>query len=289
MDLMDLDVRRAMIERLKILTRPAVWLRPSPASTGMRTSKIGGQFAWPPGVSWPVCNTPEPSIPDDIPHNDNYVALAQFLKSDFPQISFPPESDILQLLWCPRHHNHATHPLWLLGPEIRAFWHSVVELEERPNPIALAPNPFLVPQECTFHPVWLDDTPDWLDLSEAERHRIDRHLTDVESKGDGAGVDYSGRIGAIPGTKLLGYPAWLNPETHPVCGNGHEMRHLFTVASQEVGDVGDWYFRYDPSFVARTVHRVVCPLGLDIIDGAVLIFYCEVCPDRPVRAVMQSG
>ena len=100
-----LDERQATIDRLDMPTLSAVWLRPTPRQgAGISVSKIGGPIGWPYAVPWPVCERTE-LLYDHLPEqNTYYVPAAQFLKDDFPEIHFPPESDILQLLWCPRHH-----------------------------------------------------------------------------------------------------------------------------------------------------------------------------------------
>lgn len=273
----DLRGRQALIERLGLQTRLAVWLRPTPQHAGELVSKIGGQIAWPPNVPWPTCHTPEPVIPPNSEHNDNYVPLAQFLKSDFPQISFPAESDVLQLLWCPRFHKHPANPTWLAGPEVRAFWRSRTSLEAHTNPIASHPEPSLVPNECIFRSIVIDDTKDWLELQDDQQHRVQELLgKDEHASTDSIGVRYGSTFGPVPGSKLLGYPGWHNPEPYPTCAEGHTMCHLFSTGSFEVEPgLGDWYWRYDTQFLDLTVHRAVCPVGLDILDGFVHIFYCE--------------
>jgi hypothetical protein len=287
----DLEGRRTLIEQLGLRTRLAVWLRPTQQHAGELVSKIGGQIAWPTNASWPSCHTPEPGIPPNSEHNDNYVPLAQFLRSDFPQISFPAKSDVLQLLWCPRFHGHPAHPRWHAGPEIQAFWHSWEGLEQHSNPIASQANPFLVPHECTFSPLAIDDTKDWLELQDDEQHRVQGlFCNDQTGSTEPIGVRYAQTLGPIPGTKLLGYPGWNNPEPYPTCAKGHVMCHLFTTGSVEVDpSFGDWYWRYDASFKDLAVHRSVDPVGLDALDGFVHIFYCDVCPDRPIHSLIQSG
>ena len=57
-------------------------------------SKIGGTFLWPATESWPVC--PFHEIP--------LVTVLQLRASDFPEMPFPPGTDLFQTLWCPREH-----------------------------------------------------------------------------------------------------------------------------------------------------------------------------------------
>src|SRR6266478_6819118 len=102
----DLRERMEVLRHLGIPTLPAVWLRPEPRPyAGVFTSKIGGQIGWPKEVPWPICDGSD--ILFDPPlneQNDYYVPVAQFRRDEFPEICFPENSDILQLLWCPRFH-----------------------------------------------------------------------------------------------------------------------------------------------------------------------------------------
>src|SRR5437660_5405135 len=60
----------------------------------MNASKLGGTFLWPMDEAWPVC--PAHEIP--------FVTVLQLRANDFPEMPFPPGSDLFQLLWCPREH-----------------------------------------------------------------------------------------------------------------------------------------------------------------------------------------
>src|SRR5579871_2557077 len=99
--------REEILSKLGVATLPAIWLRPKPqdklAST---TSKLGGPIAWPADVSWPICEARDVLMDYLTVQNDFLVPVGQFLKTDFPEISFPSGSDVLQILWCPRYHTH---------------------------------------------------------------------------------------------------------------------------------------------------------------------------------------
>src|ERR1022692_948127 len=155
----ELDVRKRICDRLHIPMVPAVWLRPESCCTVARAvSKTGGEIAWPPSVPWPVCDEQDWMMNDLASQNDSHVSAAQFLKMDFPEICFPPGSDILQVLWCPRYHKDRRSGS-IRGPNVKAFWHATDDLREVPNPQPKCADEYMIPNECLFRPIRLDDIP----------------------------------------------------------------------------------------------------------------------------------
>lgn len=51
-------------------------------------SKLGGAFVWPAREPWPECKT----------HAIPYVTALQLRSEDFPEMAFPAETDLFQLL-----------------------------------------------------------------------------------------------------------------------------------------------------------------------------------------------
>jgi hypothetical protein len=296
----ELEARSHILLELGVPTLPAVWLRPeADDGSGSEESKIGGQIGWPKGKPWPICDSVDFIADPCSEQNDYLVPVAQFRRDDFPEISFPEDSDILQLLWCPRFHR----PKGVIvdGPYLKAFWHAVADLEEVPNPEPSWADPGLVPNPCVWQPVWIDDAPVWRDLTAGQKAQVPgllqsrgallmhptpeslQWMEGMAGSSDAARYNHYG-LGTIPGTKLLGYANSDYQQAPPVCNCGSAMAHLFTASARELDpSIGAWYWRYDPSFRSETIHSSVGPMEIGALDGAVYVFYCDRCPERPVR------
>lgn len=297
---MDADFRRRqeLLAKSSAPTIPAVWLRPTiKADAGLTASKLGGKIAWPKTTKWPKCDGGD-EVYEHVPgRNDNYVPLAQFRKDDFPEINFPEESDILQLLWCPRLHMDAHNEDWVDGPKMKAFWHSVGQLEDLGNPKPRCPDPGLVPRECIFDPLRLDDTVMWVHLTESQRSKAVGPLAEEQYSGslewvpDEAvpALQWGETAGPIPGTKLLGYLNYgfhsLLEQNVPECNGGHRMSHLFTLTSGEIDPgEGKWYIRQRYRGGGEPLES-----WLRALVGVFHVFYCDKCQDHPVSTVLIQG
>ncbi len=174
--------RKALLDRLGIPTRLAVWLRPQHGQAGDRVSKLGGNFDWPSGVAWPVCPGQDVHFDETEVQNDYYVPVAQFLKTDFPEVEFPSGSDILQVLWCPRYHEDPDTDCGMLGPRVSAFWHRIADLHPFPNPMPRCPNSSLLPFECRLNPMRVEDVAHWQDWTAEHRQVFEEFRTLQESQ-----------------------------------------------------------------------------------------------------------
>jgi hypothetical protein len=274
----DLASRGRRLKNLGIPTLPAIWLRPKrvvPGSIGTTTSKIGGIIAWPTSVPWPICEIPHEHIGAPIERNsDSYVVVSQFQNADFPEIKFPDGADVVQILWCPHPHRHPSIQYGGIGPVPRVFWHSLAGLADGPNPIPRNPVDWLVPVECSFNPLRLDDAPGWGELTDQQRRRL-----------SGNNEGYHERLGTIPGTKLRGWMDWTS-HSIPVCTCGRTMELLFTIVDIDV-DVasGRWSQRYGERPEGQ---HGAGPVGISL-DHAMYIFYCETCLERPTQYLIENG
>jgi hypothetical protein len=285
-DNLDDEQRAALLVELGLPTIPAVWLRPVPTSgINTKASKIGGKFAWPARVPWPRCQSRDVFNDEEEHQNDFHVPLAQFRKDEFPEIRYPGEADILQLLWCPRFHEDPDTKWGLIGPEVAAAWHQVRDLEDIENPRPSFPEPKLIPTECAFRPLRLDDVPYLHALDDSLKTEVLDQL--ARAPGEVSPTNrYFDTLGPTPGTKLLGYS---DEQGSHFCRCGRPMAHLFTLGVVEVDRAnGDWYARFDvPPEQANW--QEVRAVGLKSLDGFVHIFYCESCPSRPLKVTTQFG
>lgn len=286
--------RKEVLDLFGIPTLPAVWLRPhAHASLASTASKIGGQIAWPEHVPWPACDSVDMWLDDGDFQNDFLVSLAQFRKDEYPEIRFPEESDILQILWCPRLHEDPDNELGMLGPNVKVFWHRMAELRPTVNPAPCCAWKDLVPVECALRPLHLDDAPPWWLLTARQQASVHEYQPKARIAAPGLGwrLDpYDSELGTIPGTKLLGYSTVRDELTDRTCTCGRLMAHLLEIGSHEVGPgSGEWYWRYDPTLSREHSRRAINPIGLSPLDGAVRIFYCEECPERPIATEWISG
>src|SRR5579871_5766091 len=133
--------------------------------------------------------------------NDFLVPVGQFLKTDFPEISFPSGSDVLQILWCPRYHTHPNGDIRMLGPNVKAFWHSTISLQRMTNPKPNCPDPTLVPEQCVLDPMRVADVPGFAVWTRAQKKKFD----EIESFSPNADGHTAIKIPAqqvqVPGTK----------------------------------------------------------------------------------------
>ncbi|WP_321475340.1 hypothetical protein [uncultured Paludibaculum sp.] len=288
----DFRHRNQILTTLGIPVRTTIWLRPGrttplPGSA----SKIGGVIAWPADVPWPVCDGGDTWLDEGDVQNDYFTPLAQFRQDDFPELPFPANSNILQLLWCPSLHDDPHSDIRILGPRTLAFWHRIDRLQTVSNPTPRCARPGLIPGECAFQPLRMADPPPWWLLTAEEQDRF----VNLVSAGDPAldaletTIAHWDNVGTVPGTKLLGHSFdWQRGGGDRTCACGREMPHLFTIGAREVDpSFGAWYWRYDPSL--KSAGRTIRVEGIHSLDGSVEIFCCDVCPDRPIKAHWFTG
>ncbi|MEY9895073.1 hypothetical protein ABIA35_003108 [Catenulispora sp. MAP12-49] len=158
----------ALMPELAPLARPAVRLHPRPGSVSARASSVGGPFLWPANGPWPICSTSEHHAslwrtnndPRPLNARDNEFPLAgvlQLFAAHVPELPFPPNTDLLQVLWCPFQETH--YPV-----EPVLVWRDSTQITETldvfPTPHPLADDEVL-PRRCTLDPERIVEYPNW--------------------------------------------------------------------------------------------------------------------------------
>jgi hypothetical protein len=264
--------------------RTTVRLHPRSGQPGPHDSSLGGPLLWPAGEPWPVCASPDhDEIGEPVPTT---VAVLQLFARDVPELPFPDGTDVLQVLWCPGLHEEGFWPL----PVVR--WRAASSVT---GPLLDAPeidpdepevNEGYVPEPCVLSPERVSEYPDGWELDDEQRER-------VRSWAGAQGWEYFADLGAAPGTKVGGWPNWVQEPAYPECDKcGEPMTHLLTIASWEWD--GDSWRRWVPLEELPLDRRREDTLpeglahsddaGLMLADaGSMYLLVCESCPDRPVK------
>jgi hypothetical protein len=258
-----------------LATRRAVRLRPLPSGPlSARASKIGGLPVWPMTEPWPTRSSRKGL---DV---ENFVSVIQLRRDEYPEISFPENTEFFQVLWAPRLYDIAPQPLvrWIPDP-------TETLLSEVPVPND--PEPGTVLRPCSLHPERIDDHPCWLVLTSSLDLEEGLDLIQQDHELGGAITDAA----CAPGSKVGGHPYWLQEPDVPTCSCRRPMTLLVTLSGSEFeGATTRWdYSGGDP---IESMHDPVPGwiTGLEIGDcGYLYFFYCTVCPSRPVRMIAQSG
>ena len=238
------------------------------------------------------------------PHQDPaaLIPVLQLYARDIPELPFPGQTDLLQLLWCPNWHDDPWH-----GPHPVTVWRSAAAVAE---PLASPPAPRFdglfpdlarrdyVPLPCVLHPERIVEYPhsEWpyhSDLPDAlaeQLHRWDQQ-PDVP-------YSYWNALSTAPGTKVGGHPRWVQGPWWPQCRCGLRMQHLLTIASDEfeIATLGRRWLpledRDDPTITGRrlTIDRDCwAPHGIMLGDvGSLYLFTCTACAERPLAGTMQA-
>jgi hypothetical protein len=204
-------------------------------------------------------------------HNAAYLPVLQLSRSEFHELPFPGDSDLFQLLWCPTVHFEG-------GGGYLIFWRraeAITSLRVEPPPPAvdgqwIAPSAF-DPEQIDDYPTRFEATPPPIASLESE---TDWWRTMEDS-------------GPAPGTKLFGFPKWIQSPEYPRCGRcGIQMAPLVTISSTEFGHGGRDGIRWIPNedrdvldhapFALREEYEL--PHNWMIGDGGdAYLFYCRNC------------
>ncbi|MEQ4210165.1 hypothetical protein [Actinopolymorpha sp. B9G3] len=147
-----------------------------------------------------------------------------------------------------------------------------------------------VPIPCMLHPEQVTEYPqcDRDVLPGLLRHRVEQWDAQHDEQ-------YNYALSSAPGTKVGGYPLWIQDPFEPVCECGRTMEHLLTIATDEFGTKGRWLpleDRDNPAIVGP--HTIIdrdawAPHGLMLGDvGSLYLFTCTTCPHRPLAGTEQS-
>lgn len=283
-------------------------------------SKIGGDLAWPASEPWPIC--PEHKIP--------HVGALQLLKSDFPEFPFKPGTDVLQILWCPQIRHGAPQPVlyWRdsqkLGPLLETiprprFQSRAEEAEDEAYIYRTMGGRRLIPDTrkfeyadtkgvplaCRLFPERVREFPREKISGEllASEHQVFEQLPppkkneQLDKWPHSSFADfYWDELSVARGTKLLGYPAFVQGPEYPRCARGHRMDYLLSFDSEEPMD-GRWQAIEDRE-IARMLEEksridpyhqawwaLQQPSSVTIGDnGRLHVFVCRQCPEWPSGA-----
>jgi hypothetical protein len=168
------------------------------------------------------------------------------------------------------------------------FWRSSAELADviAPMPV-LAPDGLLyVPGTCVVHPERVVEYPG---LGELNGPLMDRIGAWEDSQGDPL---FQWSLSSAPGTKVGGYPYWLQDPQPQTCQAGHPMDHLLTISDTEFNG-GTWH-RWLPieeaglwSGPTRARLDVQEPADLQFGMGSIYVFICRQCDPLPIAQIYQ--
>ncbi|MFD0851162.1 DUF1963 domain-containing protein [Actinomadura adrarensis] len=298
---MPLDMGRTFPE-LAEMARTTVRLHPRRGTPGRGDSSMGGPLLWPRDEQWPRCAQfdQHDSFSDiDLPTDPlPLVPVLQLYASDVPELPFPQGTDLCQVLWCPLDHDDAG-----CAPAITVLWRdssSITDplLEPPPSEPDHSEEDYL-PHPCVLAPERVIEYPDPLDLPWELRQRIWQWEEEAEHD-----WRYQYHLSTAPGTKVGGWPSWIQDPIWLTCEAGHELEHLLTIASWE-SDGASWKtwtpvedrsrIRWHPSNVnGRPVQIPLVPdkepADIMIGDaGDLYVFTCTRCEHHPVESLMQCS
>jgi hypothetical protein len=224
-------------------------------------------------------------------HNQPYIPLLQLRRDEYPALPFPGNTDLFQLLLCPHVH--------FLGPPKEEPGHAVVWRRQQDVDEPLLKEPRfeegLGIQECSLSPEIVNEYPQSKVFESHFQEDLNRLLEKLaheaapsHSEWTFSGSDlYDEALSVSAGTKLFGYPRWIQEPQHPACGCGRRMTLLVTIAASEYHhELGGLRWRPWEEREHRGTDR---PLGLSIGDsGAIYLFYCPHCPGPVTQAVVQE-
>ena len=282
------------IPELASLARETVRLHPRRGERLTHQSKIGGQFLWPADEEWPLCEE----------HQSPLVTVLQLTADDVPELGFPQGADLFQLLWCPNDHQ-TLHPIY--APASQAFWRKRSEVSQS---LGRPPSPILAeehycPTPCVVHLERVTEYPSAFAMSDSlpelwSKIKTSEVLADAiksiaEFDFDDPETLYQYWLSVADGTKVKGYPNWIQGPETPQCKCRAEMEYLLTVASAEFdgGTWGRWLAEeerhvWGASYEVR--NAVQGAAGLMLGDmGNINFFICHKCDGWPIASVFQCS
>lgn len=228
-------------------------------------------------------------------HQSPLVPVLQLRAEDVPELGFRDDVDVFQMLWCP-----LDHPESGWGPLPYAFWR---RLEEGPWAFAPAPPDLearTIPAECRLFPERVLEYPSAFALADGTVDQLDEWLAanarhDLEALGIPAGGLYQYHFSVAPGTKVGGFPLWIQDPEIPSCNCGAAMEYLLTVDSAEFDGTYQrwmspnerWVWEAD-DYLARFAAQSAANLMLADM-GNLHVFVCKACEHRPIAHVHQTS
>lgn len=286
--------------QLSDLARVTVRLHPRPGDPAVGDSSMGGPLLWPADEPWPVCESFVPFDQEGSRSEDErewhqpapLLPVLQLYARDVPELPFPEETDLCQVLWCPTDHGDD------YMPNVMVRWRdsaTVSTVQTCPQPVIFEDSDEgYLPTACVLNPERVPEFPDYSDLPED----LQDHVISWENSAEAENWMYQYHLSVAPGTKVGGWVGWIQWPDWPTCPKGHSMEHLLTITSresdgeswktwtpvQDQADIG-WHpstVNGEPVRIALVPHQR--PAGLMIGDaGSLYVFTCTICPERPIR------
>lgn len=282
------DVRR-VIPQLAGTERVAVRLHPIPCSdVPVEESKIGGTFLWPKDEPWPLsdehqvplCSISDAGFKEVDVLNREFVPVMQLTKAEVPELLWPDDCNIFQLLWNPR-----SYEKYRYAPDIKVYWRKATDIRNVLDrvPKASSPDPCYVPSPCAVRPERVIEYPSIYEIPD----KIHKCIEQVDAK---AGRPfYQFELSTAPGIKVGGYAPWLQYEEIPICSCGKKMEYVLSFDSCEFD--GGSAPRWKPTVVNSIlpIEPENDPTGLQLgRDGILYVFVCRLCDPWQIQWVLQS-
>jgi uncharacterized protein (TIGR02996 family) len=293
----------AAIPALKRKARTAVLLHPRRGEAPADASKIGGLFLWPEDEEWPTC--PEHTCP--------LVTALQLRKEDIPEVGFRRGTDLFQVLWCPHWHDYDEG---YVAPQL--FWRkrSNVTNQATSHPPSAGADEDYVPEPCVLTPERVIEYPseeelstrltektfeDAAPLQEAVRRLQGMPVPRHEMPHSPSSM-YADWLSTSCGTKIGGYPKWMQFPHYPPCSCGRAMKHLISFSSWKYrnGDRRRWLPVEDREVLDAHLdpfqsenwdpkHPAIAPAKWMFGDAGFLhLFICRKCPNWPIFSYMDN-
>ncbi|MFI8423686.1 hypothetical protein [Streptomyces sp. NPDC085479] len=220
------------------------------------------------------------------------LPVAQLCLRDVPGLTGAQGADLLQVLWCPLHHDGEALPA------ARLVWRNAASvgklLTDPPEPADVEHYGHSVPEPCVLHPEVVTEYPAPHELPEELADRLhDWGEEQKENLEDGpGGAYYQYELSVAPGWKIGGWGPWSfrdpSPMYCPSCET--EYRPLLTVSSGEWdGGSGSWIPLEDRVPPERTgLRSPFDPPMVQIGRGYNMqIYICPTSFEHPHLEVMQ--
>jgi len=216
---------KLIVEYFEKYGKKAIALRPhkSPTEIEKSKSKFGGKPNLNGFDKYPCCEHCGTPL--------NHVL--QIYKSEFPDFYFPNDSTLFQIFRCPNpdcpdsfneFHDFTTFYFYFIEKEIsenKEFDKPVIELEDYEEEL----------RECILKPEYIIDLPSWGDYDQQDVDRI------IEKFGEDWFYDeFLLEYSSHPGSKINGYPTWIQGANEVKCSCGENKELFFQLSSEDVED-----------------------------------------------------
>lgn len=219
---------------------------------------------------------------EETEHYKSLLPLAQLYARDVPDLPWPDDCDLLQVLWCP----YDAHGASGYEPLLTFVWRKAQDIDrvltDPPLPAVVGYEGY-VAESCVLNPEQVVEHQDIELLPGRLRDRIE-----AWEDWDDDAPHYSTDLSVAPGWKTGGFAAW--PVTAPaemVCEHSDPMSLLLRISSTEWdGGTKSWMPLEDrllpDTYEAAAPTQVVVSRG-----GSLNVFVCSKDVRHPIRLSLQ--